>query len=273
MKTVAPSISTSKVFEFLNQSSNYGPFECDISNAARAILSAWGLGGNKVPVLEGKAIPTGDTLEYNNKEVIIGHHKGSIEVNGVLKLTNTNVKVYGDIIGSGIILLDESSSISERGQGIVDIPMTSGDGVCPGNALLPNVVASDTLSSDCTVSGESVIKNGATLTLTPGAALKFNDCDQCELGRSQLLVKSGAKLIADGAASNRVLFKKDDSQPWGGVVVRGDNSRFEYAKFTGAGDSDHEGTGPRPALLIEGEGVEVNNTVFSDNEGWAIEAD
>jgi len=275
MKTVAPSISTSKVFDFLDQSSITGPLECDISNAARATLSAWGQGNNKVPVLDDVTIPAGDTLEYNNKEVIIGHHNGSVVVDGVLKLENTNVKVYGQIFGSGFISLDESSSVTELGQGTVDVPERSpGDSPCAGGFLSDEVVKSDTISgSTCLVTGETVIRNGATLTLGPGTTLNFNECDECELGRSQLLVKSGAKLIADGVASNMVLFKKDDFQPWGGLVVRGDSSRFEYAKFTGAGDSDHEGTGPRPALLIEGEGVEISNTVFSDNEGWSIEAD
>ena len=277
MRTVASTfITTSKAFELLNQSSNYGPLECEIPNAGRAVLSAWGEGANEVPVLDGVTVPPGDTLKYNNKEVIIGHHKGSVQVDGVLKLNDTNVKVYGQIFGSGYILMDESSSVTKLREGIVDVPSTIGDEVCPGNKLPPSVAVSDTLSSDCTVSGESVIKNGATLTLTPGATLKFDDCDECELGRSQLVVEDGGGLLAEGTANQKILFKKDGSEPWGGVVVRNHDQaevRFEHAKFTGAGDSDHEGIGPRPALLFEGGGAFIGNTVFFGNQGWAIEAD
>lgn len=179
----------------------------------------------------------------------------------------------------GLVVTGNSSlTVPGGGDDGDDDPPGGGEDNCSNTTLRSEIKNDTTIDKFCTVYGTTRVTNGATLTLTSGAHLAFTSGGAD--GRSELIVESGTKLLVEGSETDSVKFTDAGGCPacdepiyWGGVTVRGDSSVFEYAKFLRAGDPNHQGTGRRPALLIEAKEVAVKNVSFRKNEGWAIEAD
>ena len=124
----------------------------------------------------------------------------------------------------------------------------------PREAVLDTDITSDrTLFADTTytLSGFVHVANGATLTIEPGTTI-LGDYDV--LG-SSLFVLRGARIVADGTATEPIVFTSSrpvgerQAGDWGGLVIVGNGV------INRAGDVQLEGTGTgatNPALLYSG---------------------
>ena len=110
--------------------------------------------------------------------------------------------------------------------------------VAATNSPVTSNTLSGTISADTTlwasnspyaVVGSVTVANGATLTLQPGVTLQFNS------GLS-LTVANGGRLLAEGNATNHVLFTRAGSSGyWGNITIDGavgsPETRLAYADF------------------------------------------
>ena len=100
----------------------------------------------------------------------------------------------------------------------------------PENTVYPATVttASADITTNTTWSGvvklqnKIYVKNNATLTVAPGTIIRGD-----KLTQATLIITRGAKLIADGTASNPIVFTSNEAVgsrnegDWGGVVMLG----------------------------------------------------
>ena len=170
------------------------------------------------------------------------------------------------LLGCDVTVEAGAQSIGGEGGSIDQVSDCGDDDPSGGGNTLPGSIGADkTLGEGTwTVPGKTVVTNGATLTIAPGATLKFaSDAD--------LIVEPGSKIIADGTANEPVVFDEaNGGQHWSGTIVQGDGSRFDYVKVRNAGRGSGDNT--RPALQIQAQNVQITNSVFSYNAGVAIEA-
>jgi hypothetical protein len=127
-----------------------------------------------------------------------------------------------------------------------------------GYELSSDITANRTLMSGktYTMTGMVYVKNGATLTIEPGAIIKVAK------GKNALVITRGAKINAVGTADNPIVFTSNEANPgygdWGGIVILG-NAR------TNASNNGNQGVGE-----IEGG---VNNSNGDGLYGGTDDAD
>jgi len=92
-----------------------------------------------------------------------------------------------------------------------------------------------------TITGPIYVKSGATLTIQPGTIIKGNST----VSNSSLIIQRGAKLIAQGTATDPIIFTSDKTTgnrnigDWGGVILLG-NAKINPA----GGVTNIEGLAP-----------------------------
>ncbi|RYD58769.1 MAG: hypothetical protein EOP56_04060 [Sphingobacteriales bacterium] len=90
-----------------------------------------------------------------------------------------------------------------------------------GYELKSDITTNRTLLSGKTYTMTNMVyvKNGATLTIEPGAIIKVAK------GKNALVVTRGAKIVASGTAENPIVFTSNEGTPsygdWGGIVILG----------------------------------------------------
>jgi len=102
------------------------------------------------------------------------------------------------------------------------------------DVVIPNKITGEyTLqaNTDYTLSGYTYVMDGATLTIEPGAHIYAAATDAQTLKASALIVTRGGKIMAEGTASNPIIFEPvdaktvdlgpDDTGMWGGVIILG----------------------------------------------------
>ena len=109
-----------------------------------------------------------------------------------------------------------------------------------------------TLTSGSTyrLSGQYIVEEGATLTIEPGVQIVAVHDDVVDY----ILVKQGARIEAEGTASNPIIMTSEQKEPgaWGGIHICGrahtnveggtGNSEIGNAAYGGNDDADNSGT-------------------------------
>ena len=109
-----------------------------------------------------------------------------------------------------------------------------------------------TLTSGSTyrLSGQYIVEEGATLTIEPGVQIVAVHDDVVDY----ILVKQGARIEAEGTASNPIIMTSEQKKPgaWGGIHICGrahtnveggtGNSEIGNAAYGGNDDADNSGT-------------------------------
>ena len=169
-----------------------------------------------------------------------------------------------------------------------------------GTELNGEITEDSSLSAsvEYSLTGSLTVKEGATLTIEAGTVIKAKS------GRTDvfLAVERGAKLIANGTATNPITFTSDSTSPqagdWGGIVLAGKASsnkgtdvQSEVAGLLYGGTSDDDSSGELSYIITEftgakingeqefngisffgvGSGTVVNNIVVSDGNDDGIE--
>ena len=125
------------------------------------------------------------------------------------------------VIGSTIIISFQAMDKDNYPSAIANYTLTVGDPVI----ILEGTLATQTLdaSKPYLLKGQTFIPNGVTLTIPAGTVVKGDKAT-----KAVLVVQPGGKLIANGTATNPVVFTsaqsvaERDRGDWGGIVMLGD---------------------------------------------------
>ena len=156
-----------------------------------------------------------------------------------------NEKLYSLAFLAGLTLFTACSD---------DEPTNNG-GDEPGTeeTTLTGTITEDvTLTSGTTyrLSGQYIVEEGATLTIEPGVQIIAVHDDVVDY----ILVKQGARIEAEGTASNPIIMTSEQKEPgaWGGIHICGrahtnveggtGNSEIGNAAYGGNDDADNSGT-------------------------------
>jgi len=144
--------------------------------------------------------------------------------------------------------------------------------VSVATSALSQVVVSGDIASNTTwtknntylLSGFVYVTNGATLTIEPGTVIKGE-----KASKGTLIITRGSKIIADGTASEPVVFTSAEATPsygdWGGLIVLGyAPTNISYNGVAGIGLIEG---GIDPVKGIYGGGDQPNGAVSTDNSG------
>ncbi|MGX5818560.1 hypothetical protein ACWKWU_10210 [Chitinophaga lutea] len=117
--------------------------------------------------------------------------------------------------------------------------------------LSGNISANKRLTADRTwvLSGFVYVTAGATLTIEPGTVIKSSAAGD---GKDALIVERGAKIMAEGTASNPIVFTSGKAagsrQPgdWGGIIILGSapTNRTSEPSIEGGVGRKYGGTNP-----------------------------
>ncbi|MEZ4720954.1 MAG: hypothetical protein R2813_03650 [Flavobacteriales bacterium] len=117
-----------------------------------------------------------------------------------------------------------------------------------------------------TLSGGVHVKEGVTLTIESGATIKSNPDEAV----AYLLIERGAKLIAEGTASNPIVFTSGSSSPkagdWGGIIVcgkapinKGTEATAEVGDVLYGGTDANDNSGILSYIRVEYSGNSIND--------------
>jgi hypothetical protein len=265
MLTVNDQLQNSDIENFLYQGATTNPgtdrFGNGNLNAYRAVQYA--IADNPPAAVVYDPVSLGG--ETITGEDIIVPANSQLQIAGDVTLENSNLIVWGELTGSGTLILKGNSSLSIRPSGINnfngDIDRGAEDEQLPKSIENDYTVAKN---STALVDGsQTVVKSGATLTIKSGAELVFDGSG------TGLKVEQGAKIAVQGSGSGTVRFKGQDGNQWQNIVVRGDSSVFKNVeiKETGGGCSSS-----CPALEIAANGVQITNAHIHDNAHAGIGA-
>jgi hypothetical protein len=103
----------------------------------------------------------------------------------------------------------------------------NGDGILQGNVLEGDITEDLlVLSGNYNLRGAVSVKDGATLTIEPGTTFTVSAEDQ-EAGINLLFVEQGGRIVADGTASQPIVFTSENKNAeggdgdWGGIGIHG----------------------------------------------------
>lgn len=121
---------------------------------------------------------------------------------------------------------DDTSEIIINDNSVTNV--TNGDGDMVGRETVILTPASGTItedllleaSKDYIINGATIVAAGAVLTIEPGTTIK------AEAGPNvYLAIEQGAQIIANGTATNPILFTSNSAAPaagdWGGIILLG----------------------------------------------------
>lgn len=121
---------------------------------------------------------------------------------------------------------DDTSEIIINDNSVTNV--TNGDGDTVGRETVILTPASGTItedllleaSKDYIINGATIVAAGAVLTIEPGTTIK------AEAGPNvYLAIEQGAQIIANGTATNPILFTSNSAAPaagdWGGIILLG----------------------------------------------------
>ena len=136
-----------------------------------------------------------------------------------------------------------------------------------GTELLGDITEDATLSASVqyTLAGSVTVREGVTLTIQPGTTI------QARSGRTDvfLAVERGARLVAQGTATNPITFTSDAAEPragdWGGIVIagrarsnKGSDVQSEVAGLLYGGNDDSDSSGILSYVIAEYTGAKIN---------------
>ena len=141
------------------------------------------------------------------------------------------------------------------------------NGEITGSELVGDITEDSKLlaSIEYTITGSLTVKEGATLTIEPGTVIKAKS------GRTDvfLAVERGAKLMAQGTATNPITFTSDAASPkagdWGGIVLagkapsnKGTDVQSEVAGLFYGGTTNDDNSGELSYVIAEYTGAKIN---------------
>lgn len=149
-----------------------------------------------------------------------------------------------------------------------DDPIDNGGGDQDDYVVLQGDLSTQTLSADnkYLLRGQVFVRNGQTLTIQPGTIV-FGE----KSTKGTLLIDRGAKIMAEGTATNPIIFTSNqapgdrDKGDWGGLVLLGkakvnlDNPAVEgiTPAVHYGGDEDNDNTGVLTFVRVEFAGIEL----------------
>lgn len=169
------------------------------------------------------------------------------------------VAYYQFDAGSGDIAYDVASGYNADLINMSSASWVTGPGIF-GEGVSGSISSNTTWSSEnIIVTGDITINNGVTLNIDPGVNVLF-------LGPYSISVEG--TIIADGTASEQILFSSGYDGEWSGIKFDDtDNSNitseFDYCIF----EDGSSGAGGAIYVYIY-DGVSINNSIFRDNYGY-----
>lgn len=129
-----------------------------------------------------------------------------------------------------------------------------------------------------TLKGAVKVKDGATLTIEAGSVITVTLADQ-QAGTNVLLVEQGGKLMAEGTASQPIVFTSQNQSAggsdgdWGGIVLHGratingtaTNPLSEAGQLPYSGTNDADSSGSLKYVRVEYAGVASTDGNFEYN--------
>lgn len=159
-------------------------------------------------------------------------------------------------------------------------PGTGGDtGVLEGT-VLEGDITEDLLvkTGNYTLKGAVSVKDGATLTIEPGTTFTVTAADQAA-GVNLLFVEQGGKLVAEGTASQPIVFTSENKNAeggdgdWGGIGIHGratmnapgGTSISEAGQLPYGGTNDQDSSGSLKYVRVEYAGQASSDGQFEFN--------
>ena len=131
-----------------------------------------------------------------------------------------------------------------------------------GSELPPNITTDTTLDPNTvyTISGPSLVNDGATLTIPAGTTIVS------ESGTANYLaVLQGGSIDIQGTMSDPVEMRSDDGNPWGGLLICGNstttagvNVTAEVGGLVYGGNEPGESSGNIDYLILRNTGAQIN---------------
>lgn len=158
-------------------------------------------------------------------------------------------------------------------------PGTGNDNVLQGTVLQGNITQ-DLLvkTGNYTLKGAVSVKNGATLTIEKGSTFTVTAADQAA-GINLLFVEQGGKLIAEGTATQPIIFTSQNKNAeggdgdWGGIGIHGKatmnapggSSLSEAGQLPYGGTNDADNSGSLKYVRVEYAGQASSDGKFEFN--------
>jgi hypothetical protein len=174
------------------------------------------------------------------------------------------------VIGSTIIISFQATDVQNYPSPIQNYTLTVGDPVI----TLSGTLASQTLEAGqpYLIKGQTFIPDGATLTIPAGTVIKGD-----KASKAVLVVQPGGKLVANGTATNPVVFTsaqavgERDRGDWGGIVILGNawvnqtalpaieglTPSQNYGNITSPATNQDQNAGTLTFVRIEYAGIEL----------------
>lgn len=155
----------------------------------------------------------------------------------------------------------------------------NGDGVLQGNVLEGDITEDLlVLSGNYNLRGAVSVKDGATLTIEPGTTFTVSAEDQ-EAGINLLFVEQGGRIVADGTASEPIVFTSENKNAeggdgdWGGIGIHGKarmnapggTSLSEAGQLPYGGQDDADDSGVLRFVRVEYAGQASSDGQFEFN--------
>ncbi|MFB6166466.1 MAG: hypothetical protein ABEJ31_15005 [Haloarculaceae archaeon] len=148
----------------------------------------------------------------------------------------------------------------------------SGDQCSSAKSLSGQITADTTIGDTCseyTVSGKLHVKNGATLTVTPGTRLKFGQ-------GAKILVSEASALSAAGTCQEPIVFTGDQQTRgyWDGLVFQNADSvpsTLQYCQVEYAGGSQYTWAPAAGNLVVfDGSRVSVEHCLIRESDAYGV---
>lgn len=153
------------------------------------------------------------------------------------------------------------------------------DGVLQGT-VLEGEITEDLLieTGDYTLKGAVSVKDGATLTIQPGTTFTVTAADQAA-GVNLIFVEQGGRIVADGTASQPIVFTSENKNAeggdgdWGGIGIHGrarmnapgGTSQSEAGQLPYGGNDDEDDSGVLRYVRVEYAGQASSDGQFEFN--------
>lgn len=166
-----------------------------------------------------------------------------------------------------------------------DLPGGGGDGGDDNDGVLQGTVLEGDITEDLLVEsgnyslrGAVSVKDGATLTIEPGTTFTVTAEDQAA-GVNLLFIEQGGRIVAEGTASQPIVFTSENKNAeggdgdWGGIGIHGrarmnapgGNSLSEAGQLPYGGEDDEDDSGILRYVRVEYAGQASSDGQFEFN--------